>query len=119
MNEEELIESIETVEKPTKQKRKVSEKQKEHLAKIQSLAIQKKKENKQITDTINNYEKRKKQLENNNMTDFKNDLLFIKNYINEEQERKKLKREAKNQVDKETFEEYQNFTSNDYINLFR
>ena len=56
MNEEELIESIETVEKPVKQKRKASEKQKEHMAKIQSLAIQKKKENKQITDTINKFE---------------------------------------------------------------
>lgn len=119
MNEDEIIESIETVEKPTKQKRKVSEKQKEHLAKIQGLAIQKKKENKQITDTINKFEKKKKELESHNMTDFKNDLLFIKNYINEEQERKKMKREAKNQVDKETYEEYQNYTSNDYINLFR
>lgn len=118
-DDEEIIESIETVEKPTKQKRKASEKQKAHLQKIQTLAIEKKKQNKEITDTISNYEKRKKQLENHNMNDFKNDLLFIKNYINEEQERKKMKREAKNQVDKETYEQYQNYTSNDYINIFR
>jgi len=113
-------EIIETIEKPKeKKKRQVSEKQKAHLTNIQKLATEKKAKNKEITDTINKFEKKKKELENRDFNDFKNDLLFIKNFVSQEQERKKMKREAKQQVDKETYEEYENMTSSNYINLFR
>lgn len=103
---------IETIERP-KKKRVASQKQIDHLRKIQPLATEAKAKNKQIAETVKKYEAVKKPI--GEYTSIKHDISLIKEYLSKEEARKIAKREAKNVVDKDQERE----TQYDYNILFR
>lgn len=106
---------METVEKSKKPKKRVcSEKQIEHLRKIQPKATEAKKKNKEIAQTINAYEKAK-QPRGNSQTELelatmKSDISKVVRYLSQQEQYKIEKRKQKlaqqQSVDKETSRAY-------------
>lgn len=86
-----------TIEKP-KNKRVVSEKQRAHLAKIQPKATEAKKKNKEIVQTVKQYEAVKKPI--HDYSSLQHDVSLIKQYLTKEEARKIEKRRTKEIVDK-------------------
>lgn len=107
---------MDSIEKPRNKsikKRVASEKQIEHLKKIQPKATEAKKKNKEIIQTVKKYEAVKKP-----MVDYdsmRKDVSLIKEYLTREESRKLQKRAQKESVDKQSHQEY----SIDVNNLFR
>jgi len=107
---------MDSIEKPRNKsikKRVASEKQIEHLKKIQPKATEAKKKNKEIIQTVKKYEAVKKP-----MVDYdsmRKDVSLIKEYLTREESRKLQKRAQKESVDKQSHQEY----SVDINNLFR
>lgn len=103
---------METIEKP-KRKRVASAKQIEHLKKIQPKATEAKARNKQIAQTVKQYEAVKKPTVD--YESMKKDVSLIKEYLTREEARKLQKRAQKESVDKQSHQQY----SIDVNNLFR
>lgn len=104
----------ETIEKPKRYKQRVaSEKQIEHLRKIQPKATEAKKKNKEIVQVVKQYEAVKKPVVD--YESMKSDISLIKEYLTKEEARKIQKRQQKNVIDKEQVRE----AAYDHTILFR
>lgn len=109
---------METIEKPKNnkiiKKRVASEKQIEHLRKIQPKATEAKKRNREIAQTINSYEKAKQPRGNSQteleLSSMKSDLSKVVRYLSQQEqhkiEKRKQKQLQKESVDKETSRAY-------------
>lgn len=104
---------IDIIEKP-KKKRTPSQKQLEHLRKIQPKATEAKKKNKEIVAAVKTYEKARKPKEDYEV--IKKELGVIREHLSAEAQRKAEKRAAKEAVDKDTYQEYSTYSSS---NIFR
>jgi hypothetical protein len=100
------------IEKP-KKKRNLSQKQIEHLRKIQPKATEAKRKNKEIVAAVKSYEKARKPKED--YEDIKKELGIIREHLSQEAARKAEKRAQKQAVDKDTYNDYAYSSSN----LFR
>lgn len=112
---------METIEKPKRTRRaNASEKQLEHLRKIQPLATEAKKKNKEIVQAVKKYEKAtqpKKEIVN--VDDIRRDMNMIKEYLSREEERKILKKKQREAIDKESAERYAIQADETYSSIFR
>jgi hypothetical protein len=100
---------IETIEKPKRYKTRVaSEKQIEHLKKIQPKATEAKKRNKEIAEVVKSYEKAKKPIDE--LAGLKSDMSKVVQYLSQQEqyklEKRKQKQAQKEAVDKETSRAY-------------
>ena len=97
----------EIVEKP---KRQASERQLQHLNNIREKAKQAKAENKKIVSTVKSYKNNNPQ-PSPDYSALKNDISLIKQYLSNEElrrsEKAKNKQLAKEAVDRQTYQEYQ------------
>ena len=109
---------METIEKP--KRRNASEKQLEHLRKIQPLATESKKRNKEIIQAVKKYEKSTQpKKEDVNVDDIRRDMNMIKEYLSREEERKILKKKQREAIDKQTAETYAMQADETYSSIFR
>jgi len=117
--EESITEEIKdnNIEKPKKQKRPVSEKQAEALKKNRIKAAEKTKENFQLLKTIKQYNltpaNNSLGSKNNNIEELKNELKYIRDFVDETKKRKEEKKKAKEIVEKDEYYNYINNVNND------
>ena len=104
--------NIDIIEKP-KKKRMPSQRQIEHLRKIQPLATAAKRKNKEIVASVKSYEKARKPKED--YEEIKRQLGVINQHLSAEAQRKAEKRAQREAVDKDTYNAYSYPSSN----LFR
>jgi len=102
------MESIEKSKNKSIKKRVASEKQIEHLRKIQPKATEAKKQIKQIAETVRTYEKAKKPVDE--LASLKSDMSKVVQYLSQQEQYKMNKRAQKQAqkeaVDKETSRAY-------------
>lgn len=104
------METIEKSRNKSIKKRVASEKQIEHLRKIQPKATEAKRKNKEIAQTIKSYEKSKQPRGNSatelELTSMKNDISKVVRYLSQQEqyklEKRKQKQAQKESVDRET-----------------
>lgn len=103
-----------TIEKPKKQKRPVSERQAEALRLNRLKATEKTKENAQLVKTIKQYNLMPTLApKNNNIEELKNELKYIRDFVDETKKRKEEKKKAKELVEKDEYYNYINNANND------
>lgn len=103
-----------TIEKPKKQKKQISERQAEALRLNRIKAAEKTRENAQLVKTIKQYNLNSKiEPKNNNIEELKNELKYIRDFVDETKKRKEEKKKAKELVEKDEYYNYINNVNND------
>lgn len=106
-----------TIEKPKKQKRPITQRQAEALKQNRIKAAEKTKENFQLLKTIKQYNltpaNNSLAPKNNNIEELKNELKYIRDFVDETKKRKEEKKKAKELVEKDEYYNYINNVNND------
>ena len=106
-----------TIEKPKKSRRPITEKQAQALKQNRIKAAEKTKENFQLLKTIKQYNltpaNNSLGSKNNNIDELKNELKYIRDFVDETKKRKEEKKKAKELVEKDEYYNYINNVNND------